>query len=139
MSADCSVPVVTTLVCFLLSHARLRVRAAHPAFPAPSFIEGHCLAKLGHAARLRIYVLGCLKIESENRADFDPRHCEERSDDPPSLGMRAMAGLESAEAPLRVGGSNPFFLWAAKMDCFAEPVIGRPFGPTRWLAITRMQ
>ncbi|VIO74407.1 hypothetical protein CI1B_52130 [Bradyrhizobium ivorense] len=19
------------------------------------------------------------------------------------------------------------------MDCFAEPVIGRPFGPTRWL------
>ncbi|MGB6401052.1 MAG: hypothetical protein WBF73_36050, partial [Bradyrhizobium sp.] len=36
------------------------------------------------------------------------------SDDPPSLAMRAMAGLESAEAPLRVGGSNPFFLSVAR-------------------------
>ena len=36
------VPVVTTLVCFLL-HTRLRVRSAHPAFPAPSdFSGGHC-------------------------------------------------------------------------------------------------
>jgi hypothetical protein len=31
------------------------------------------------------------------------------SDDPPSLAMRAMAGLESADAPLRVGGSNRSF------------------------------
>jgi len=23
-----------------------------------------------------------------------------------------------------------------KMDCFAEPVIGRRFAPTRWLAMT---
>jgi hypothetical protein len=30
-------PAVTTLVCFLVSHARLRVRAARPAFPAPFF------------------------------------------------------------------------------------------------------
>jgi hypothetical protein len=29
-------PAVTMLVCFFISHARLRVRAAHPAFPAPS-------------------------------------------------------------------------------------------------------
>src|SRR5713226_5509679 len=74
MSADCGVPVVTTLVCFLLSHARLRVRAAHPAFPAPSFIEGHCLAKLGRigAARLRIYVPGCLKIESVTPTPSSP-------------------------------------------------------------------
>jgi hypothetical protein len=57
----------------------------------------------------------------------EQRHCEERSDDPPSLAMRAMAGLESAEAPLRVGGSNPSFLCAVMMDCFAEPVIGRAF------------
>ena len=28
-------PVVTTLVCFFHSHARLRVLAEHPAFPAP--------------------------------------------------------------------------------------------------------
>jgi hypothetical protein len=30
------VPVVTMLVCFYFSHARLRVRTSHPAFPAPS-------------------------------------------------------------------------------------------------------
>jgi hypothetical protein len=33
-------PVVTMLVCFHFSHARLRVRMKHPAFPAPSFQEG---------------------------------------------------------------------------------------------------
>ncbi len=26
------------------------------------------------------------------------------------------------------------FLCGAAMDCFAEPVIGRRFAPTRWLA-----
>src|SRR6266581_2270636 len=31
--------------------------------------------------------------------------------------------------------SNPFLLCVA-MDCFAEPVIGRRFAPTRWLAMT---
>jgi hypothetical protein len=31
-----AVPVVTMLVCFFNSHARPRVRATHPAFPAPS-------------------------------------------------------------------------------------------------------
>jgi hypothetical protein len=25
------------------------------------------------------------------------------------------------------------------MDCFAEPVIGRRFAPTRWLAVTGME
>ena len=40
------------------------------------------------------------------------------SGDPPSLAMRAMAGLESAEAPLRVGGSNPDFVpsWIASLS-----------------------
>jgi len=33
-------PVVTTLVCLSLSHARLRVLAEHPAFPAPSVFKG---------------------------------------------------------------------------------------------------
>jgi hypothetical protein len=33
-------PVVTLLVCFCFSHARLRVRIEHPAFPAPSIAEG---------------------------------------------------------------------------------------------------
>jgi hypothetical protein len=34
--------------------------------------------------------------------------------------------------------SNPFFLCLARMDCFAEPVIGRRFAPTRWLAMTAL-
>src|SRR5258708_9552260 len=32
--------------------------------------------------------------------------------------------------------SNPVFL--AALDCFAEPVIGRRFAPTRWLAMTEL-
>ncbi len=40
------------------------------------------------------------------------RHCEERSDEAIHL---------SSERAL---------------DCFAEPVIGRRFAPTRWLAMT---
>src|SRR5205085_2623126 len=35
-----------------------------------------------------------------------------------SLG-RAMAGFESAEAPLRVGGSNPYRFRGTSLDCFA--------------------
>jgi hypothetical protein len=59
-----------------------------------------------------------------------------------------MAGLESAEAPLRVGGSNPRFPCRA-VDCFrAEPVIsarallrssGARIRATRWLAMTVLQ
>ena len=48
-------PVVTTLVCFFVLHARLRVRSA-PGFPAPSAQErGNAIAQLGrkHAARRR--------------------------------------------------------------------------------------
>src|ERR1700719_2053793 len=33
--------------------------------------------------------------------------------------------------------SNPSFL-NGPMDCFAEPVSGRRFAPTRWLAMTRI-
>jgi hypothetical protein len=37
----------------------------------------------------------------------------------------------------RLRRSNPaFFAVLAKLDCFAEPVIGRRFAPTRWLAMT---
>src|SRR6184192_442010 len=41
------VTVVTTLVCFVLFRTRGFGRSGRPAFPAPSMIEGHCLAKLG--------------------------------------------------------------------------------------------
>jgi hypothetical protein len=40
------------------------------------------------------------------------RHCEERSDE----------------------AIQPWLL--KDLDCFAEPVIGRRFAPTRWLAMT---
>jgi hypothetical protein len=40
------------------------------------------------------------------------RHCEERSDEAIQL------------------------LPHAPLDCFAEPIIGRRFAPTRWLAMT---
>ena len=50
MPVDGGVPVVTTLVCFFISHARLRVRTAHPAFPAPSHFRG-CLQHLGRSLR----------------------------------------------------------------------------------------
>src|SRR5260370_25553400 len=44
-------PVVTMLVCFLFLHARLRVLAEHPAFPAPSvFSRDNVLAQLGRIA-----------------------------------------------------------------------------------------
>src|ERR1700674_3208432 len=66
MPADCGVPVVTTLVYFFILHARLRVRTAHPAFPAPSVIEGHCLAKLGRNRAARTRVCGWL-FEELNR------------------------------------------------------------------------
>src|SRR5437870_12673736 len=34
-------------------------------------------------------------------------NCEERSDDPSTLAAQATPGWQSAEAPLREGGSNP--------------------------------
>jgi len=46
-------------------------------------------------------------------AKLHSRHCEERSD-------------EAIHSHRLLGG----------MDCFAEPVIGRRFAPTRWLAMT---
>src|ERR1700680_3131222 len=43
-------PVVTTLVCFVLFRTRGCGCIGHPAFPAPSVLEGHRLAKLGRNA-----------------------------------------------------------------------------------------
>jgi hypothetical protein len=47
-------------------------------------------------------------------ANLYPRHCEEQSDEAIHLST------------------------CGAMDCFAEPVIGRRFAPTRWLAMTWM-
>jgi hypothetical protein len=43
MPAFSGEPVVTTLVCFLYLHARLRVRLTRPAFPAPSVCAARIL------------------------------------------------------------------------------------------------
>src|SRR5271169_967725 len=80
---------------FQTLHARLWVRRA-PGFPC-------ALCSLGRKSSCTTRTLSAPR-ECEVASE---RHCEEQSDDPPSLAMRAMAGLESAEAPLRVGGSNP--------------------------------
>ena len=66
-------PVVTTLVWFFHFHARLRVRTAHPAFPAPSVIEGQCfgIARTQSAPRECTVAFsslrgGCLTVKSES-------------------------------------------------------------------------
>jgi hypothetical protein len=47
MPVDCGVPVVTTLVCFLPFAREATGATAHPAFPAPSVIEGDLREQLG--------------------------------------------------------------------------------------------
>jgi hypothetical protein len=34
---------------------------------------------------------------------------------------------------------STLFFWLRMMHCFAEPVIGRRFAPTRWLAMADNQ
>src|ERR1700687_2409021 len=46
----------------------------------------------------------------------------------PCLGSTSLRGAKRR--------SNPYFLSAVAMDCFAEHVIGRRFAPTCWLAMT---
>jgi hypothetical protein len=58
------------------------------------------------------------------------------SSDPPSLAMRAMAGLESAEAPLRVGGSNPILSPRGAHGLLRGACHRARIRETRWLAMT---
>jgi len=51
------------------------------------------------------------------------------------------SGMEQAPTVLVViarseATKQSSFLFVAKMDCFAEFIIGRRFAPTRWLAMT---
>src|SRR5260370_9803075 len=90
-------------------------RIGRPAFPAPSELRGReSRAKLGRKALRDRESLSANEMRLKAETVTPPRHCEE---------------------PLR--RSNPAFFFAApKLDCFAEPVIGRRFAPTRWLAMT---
>jgi hypothetical protein len=56
----------------------------------------------------------------------------------PARSIRNAGGYGSRLA-LRLAGTtkeSAYLSFAAAMDCFAEPVIGRRFAPTRWLAMT---
>src|SRR5712675_2731834 len=67
MPGETGVTVVTMLVCFVLFRTRGCGCIERPAFPAPSIIEGHRLAKLG-----RIAPREC------GGASGIQRHCERR-------------------------------------------------------------
>ena len=49
---DPALPVVTMLVCFIFSHEAAGA-ARHPAFPAPSYLEGFCKTILQDSGVLR--------------------------------------------------------------------------------------
>src|SRR6202048_1183872 len=56
-------------------------------------------------------------LRSVRATGLHPRHCEEH--------LRR--------------SNPPFFVADEKLDCFAEPVIGRRFAPPRWLAMTGIE
>jgi hypothetical protein len=71
-----SEPVVTTLVCYFILHARLRVQRA-PAFPAPSIFEGDLRNNSGKSRRGNAnYCLGDFRVATsfEARAVRAPSH-----------------------------------------------------------------
>ena len=104
-------PVVTTLVCSV-HFAREAAGAAGTRLSLrPLISRVVCIMTRAYRA-------------AGSRTCAKQRHCEPRLC-PPKLNERR-----------RKRRSNPFFLCAAKMDCFVGPVIGRRFAPTRWLAMT---
>jgi hypothetical protein len=114
MPGRSGVTVVTTLVC-LFFYTRGCGRIARPAFPAPSDLWANVSSKTSGASRRENAEL-CVK--------FEPRHCEEPTG---RANARPMTGSATKQSILPLRGP---------MDCFAEPVIGRRFAPTRWLAMT---
>jgi hypothetical protein len=52
------------------------------------------------------------------------------------LGRIAPRGAKSYADVIASEAKQSIFLFVCDMDCFAEPVIGRRFAPTRWLAMT---
>ena len=53
---------MTLLVCFFISHTRLRVQSKHPAFPAPS-VGASCLAKPGQLMPRECEGVSCLLFD----------------------------------------------------------------------------
>jgi hypothetical protein len=85
-----------------------------PGFPCALSLGRKIYQNLGRVARRELNA--CLEavIASEAKQSISPR--KERMDCFASLAMTLLGSL--------------------KKDCFAEPVIGRRFAPTRWLAMT---
>ena len=53
------------------------------------------------------------------------------------IAPREGKGVSSSDVIARSEATKQsIFFYRAAMDCFAEPVIGRRFAPTRWLAMT---
>src|SRR6266403_4731765 len=67
MPGDLGATVVTMLVCFFISHARLRALFARPAFPTPSSGERFCprLGRVRAAGRWRCVNVDVLAVEIE--------------------------------------------------------------------------
>ena len=81
----------------------------HPAFPAPS-LEGQFMQASGASRR-------------ENAKLYPPSL-------PATNAERLRKGANATKQSI--------YPLCREVDCFAEPVIGRRFAPTRWLAMTRM-
>src|ERR1700732_4856774 len=89
---------VTTLVCFLFSHARLRVRAAHPAFPTPSFFWREVGTNLG-----RIAPRECGRVFGIETYRFEPLPSY-----PAQAGYPVRCGFSVLSLPPRITGSPAF-------------------------------
>src|SRR5260370_26766139 len=145
--------LVCAFLCAFL-HTRPRVQRA-PGIPC-SLFKGECLCKprANRAARRRSYVRKwqrkhhTLAVVPDKRAQRAPIRDPyavaviiERAGGRLSLNdsgrwSRLKAGTtRKIIGRGRVRRSNPFSA-RGEMDCFAEPVIGRRFAPTRWLAMT---
>src|SRR5579859_3009905 len=93
------VTVVTTLVCFFISHTRLRALSERPAFPAPSIFLGRkILAQLGRPAS-----------RQRGRVSNLRRHCEERK-------RRSNPGLAAVDyGLLRLARNDDVGRWRLEM------------------------
>jgi hypothetical protein len=87
-----------------------------PGIPhALSWAEGFCKTRAHRAAGMRTCIWKDVYLEV--------RHCEER------LVRRSSTSEGGSDEAIQLS-------FRGEMDCFAEPVIGRRFAPTRWLAMT---
>jgi hypothetical protein len=129
-------PVVTMLVCFHLSHTRLRVRLEHPAFPAPSDFSRAMLDRTradraARSSRLASNVIASgakqsrvARISLDRFVAFAPR-----DDGTPlsatGLGLSSTGQGEGARAAAAAGGRTASLLHCPSRGCCArqEPYI----------------